>query len=69
MACSGNQHACSSRGWARIPEDGKVWFRAAAKAMVAGASFDEATRVGDAEAERWRALHGQTAQMFQDAVK
>lgn len=55
-ACSGDPHGCFQRRWALIPEDAKMWFRAALKALVAGASFDEADRIGEAEMERWRAL-------------
>jgi len=63
-SCSGDLHACSARRWAAIPEEEKVWFRAGMKAIIAGASFEEAVRMGEAERDRWRALQAEIAKLF-----
>jgi hypothetical protein len=51
--CKGDSVACLDRGWRLLPEDIKVWYRAAAVALSAGHTAQEAHDAGVAEMARF----------------
>jgi len=61
-ACLGEPNPCFNRHWAMIPEQDKVWFRAAVKARIDGHSLEQAGRIGDAEVKRWKEIMGEDAE-------
>jgi hypothetical protein len=56
QSCVGDPQACFERCWPGVPEDAKVWFRAAVVAQHGGLSMQDAARVADDELVRWREL-------------
>jgi hypothetical protein len=45
-ACSGDPAACVERGWPLLPEECRVWYRAAITALAGGASPQAADAAG-----------------------
>ena len=45
-ACSGDPAACVERGWPQLPEECRVWYRAAITALAGGASPQAADAAG-----------------------
>jgi hypothetical protein len=60
-ACRGESRACFDRHWPLLPEEAREWFRAAIRALSAGASPHDADAAGCAAAEAYRAEAAQAA--------
>ena len=60
-ACMGDSASCFDRHWAMMPEDFKIWFRAAMRARREGLSPEEADRIGMAEVQRCKELEEKPA--------
>ena len=58
-ACMGDAQSCLTRHWVIVPQDFKIWFRAAIQARCEGLSPEEANRAGEAEVKRRKELEAQ----------
>jgi hypothetical protein len=53
-ACERDMHACFMRHWMAMPEETKVWLRAAATAAASDKRHGAAAAAGDAAVEAYR---------------
>ena len=60
-ACRGDPGACFDRHWPLLPEEARVWFRAAITAMSGGASPQAADAAGCEAALAYRAEAAQAS--------
>jgi hypothetical protein len=67
-ACRGDTAACRDRIWPQLPEQMKVYFRAAIAARGEGRSAADAARAGDEAVAQWRAFEARMAQPAADAT-
>jgi hypothetical protein len=56
LDCRGDAQACFRHFWWQLPEEARVWFRAAIAASAGGMKNNAAGLAADAEVARWQAL-------------
>ncbi|MGV3633139.1 MAG: hypothetical protein ACO1NY_02240 [Pseudorhodoplanes sp.] len=56
LDCKGDAQACFRTFWWQMPEENRVWVRAAIRASAGGLGKKAAAKAAAAEAERWREL-------------
>lgn len=56
LDCAGDAETCFHQFWWELPEEARVWVRAAIRESAAGRREKAANRAADAEVVRWREL-------------
>lgn len=56
LDCMGDAQACFRQFWWQLPEEARVWIRAAIKASASGMKNKAAALAADAEVVRWQDL-------------